>query len=216
MNRNQRAGPPKKNDLLIIMEKIPNIYWEYLECLLKYMKNCYELTAEIQNSDETLSIAYLAYKELVNDKLNPDINEYIIIKQFVEDLKESLKVQFQICERNDDILLCCLIDTRTLDFLENNRLFFSIEEYNKAKRLLRSAIEGISAEVVNIAPIPMTGKYDKYRDNTSSIEHSENEFNRWIASKDLISTKYFFYHLIARIYSNTGRRIFSFIPESVW
>lgn len=119
------------------MEKISDICWKYLEAFTKYLKYCYDFTVKVQADNETLTIAYLALKILIYDSLQTYANEFTIITDIVEDLKNSYIQQFEMCFKNEDILLCCILDTRTKDFLESNRKIFSEKEYEHAKLILK-------------------------------------------------------------------------------
>lgn len=199
INKGKRASSPTKNDFLLVMETIPDIHWKYLESLLKYLKFCYDFTIEVQYEDETLSMAYLALKVLMYDSFQTNVNDYTIIIDFVQDLKNSFAEQFEICLRNEDILLCCLLDTRTKDFLESNRTFFTKDEYEFAKSILKKKLEYTGNTTPSSSINPVIGKFDKFRTNNSlgGTEQISNEYERWIVSKESISTRYYNFYLLS-------------------
>lgn len=105
--------------------------------------------------------------------------------ELIENLKESFLNQFKNTANNGDILICCLIDSRTKKFIEKSLVGFTENEYNAAKDKLKNLLlEQKDYGYQNEMAIEIGGKFDSERVETLV----ENEFQRWIISKENIST----------------------------
>lgn len=191
LSRGKRAIFPKKSDFLTIMERIPDISWGYLSSLLKVLKLCNEYNKELQSEQMTLSMAHLGLKILINESLITEEKEYSIIKVFINDLRESFINQFMDTMKSEEVLVCCLIDSRTKYFIENHLVGLTEEEYNISKEKLRNMLFELEIQDNRCEKvIEIGGKYDIYKVYKSdSIETQINhELKRWLVSKDNVST----------------------------
>lgn len=104
----------------------------------------------------------------------------------------SFQIQFEICSKNEDILLSCLLDTRTKDFIVSNRLFFSEDQYELAKMMLKTWIELTENTVISGVVKPMNGKFDKFSGETDEniVKQISNEYDCWVLSKEVFSKRY--------------------------
>lgn len=197
-SRYGRGVQPIKSDFLMIMERIKDVFWDYLESLLKYLKVLYEYTKDLQYENQTLSLAFLGFKALLYDSIIFVPGEFKIIEIFVISLRSHLLVNFSEIFSNEYVLLSCIVDPRTKDFVEKKYLGFTDAEYELSKKSLKKKmgeIRGMNLQTRSNINM-MNGKYDKFRNDIvlnvdiSEEDQIELEFNKWILFNRYISTEY--------------------------